>query len=153
MLLTIGVIVAITLSGQEWLWTYAVKEVAKDQTDELNRDAFLFESQLRGRANDMYFLKHVAEAELARDPLAPVAGDNLRSAILTMMLARSQYDQIRVLDMTGHEILRYNWNSAPGASPPVTEVPQEQLQTNPIAPTFARPSRRCPARRSSRPWT
>src|SRR5277367_1247646 len=87
-----ALLVAIAFAAQEYLWKDAVKEVSQDHFDAMGSEAFLLEGRLRGRANDMFFLKRVAEADLARDPKAVLPGDNLRVAVTTMMLARSQYD-------------------------------------------------------------
>jgi signal transduction histidine kinase/CheY-like chemotaxis protein len=132
--LVVAVIVLFALVAQEFLWDYAVDDAASDSQDALNHDAFLIEARLRGRANDMFFLKRVAEDELARNPLeAPSASLNLRSAIQTMMLARSQYDKIFLLDLQGHEILRYNWV---GGDNPISEVAPEAFQDKSHRPFY-----------------
>ena len=129
--LAVGVTLALLLGGallsQKILFKYAVRETAADRLSLLTHDAFLIEARLRGRANDMFFLKKVAEDELTRHPQARVDSDDVRSVATTLMLARTQYDQIRLLDLGGHEILRYDWNAEAKPSP-LVEVPAAQLQ-------------------------
>jgi len=129
--LAVGLTLAILLGGaflsHEILFRYAVREAASDHLAVMTRNAYLIEARLRGRANDMFFLKKVAEDELARNPQARVDSDNVRSVATTLMLARTQYDQIRLLNLGGHEILRYDWNAAAKPSP-LVEVPAAQLQ-------------------------
>jgi signal transduction histidine kinase/DNA-binding response OmpR family regulator len=123
-----------TLLAQEFLWDYAVGEAASGSADSLKHDAFLVEARLRGRANDMFFLKNVADAELARNPqTSPASSYNLRSAITTMMLVRSQFDKISLLDLKGREILRYNWV---GGDHPIYEVPPAEFQDKSNRPFF-----------------
>jgi len=134
----LAVMVAILLLGMAWLaqrflWSYAVEDVAGDHLAAMDRNSFLIEARLRGRANDMFFLKRVAEAELARNPTAPPASENLRNAVTTMMLARSQYDEIRLLNLDGHEIFRYNWK---GGEHPLEEVAQANLQDKSNRPFY-----------------
>jgi signal transduction histidine kinase/DNA-binding response OmpR family regulator len=131
--LTCVCVIVFTLLAQEFLWRYAVREKSRDQKDVLSRDAYLIDSRLRGRANDFFFLKRVAEDDLARHPQSSPISDNLRSAATTMMLARSQYDQIRMLDLSGHEIFRYEWR---GGANPLYEVSQSQLQDKSQRPYF-----------------
>ena len=131
--LVVATVILLTLLAQVLLWKYAVKETVQERFADMDREAFLLGARVRGRANDMFFLKRVAEQELIRNPKAPVAGDNLRSAVTTMMLARSQYDQIRLLDLSGHEIFRYNWK---GITQPLQEVPANQLQDKSSRPYF-----------------
>jgi signal transduction histidine kinase/CheY-like chemotaxis protein len=124
-LLTVLLVLSIAYTAHKFLWDYAIEDKAGDTLDAMNRNAFLIEARLRGRANDLYFLKRVAEAELKRNPVGEVAGDNLRSAVTSMMLSRSQYDQIRLLNLQGHEVFRYNWNAKAQS---LDEVPKELLQ-------------------------
>ncbi len=131
--LALALVVAMAYSADRFLWKYAVEECSKDRLDAMDRDAYLMESRLRGRANDMFFLKRVAEEELARDPKASLASGNLRNATATMMLARSQYDQIRLLDLTGHEVFRYNWK---GGANPLEEVAPKDLQDKSDRPYY-----------------
>ena len=108
-LVVVLMVVAIALGAEKVLWDYAVHEASREHLAVLDRNAFLMEARLRGRANDMFLLKRMAEEELTHNPNGPPVGDNLRTAIQATMLARSQYDKISLLDLTGHEILRYNW--------------------------------------------
>ncbi len=131
--LTIAFPIVLAVIAQELLWNYAVRDAAHHHLEELNRNAWLMEARLRGRANDMFFLKTVAEVELAHNPDANPISDNLRSAIRTMMVARSQYDKIFLLDLQGREILRYNWK---GDSNPIEEVPSSEFQDKSIRPFY-----------------
>ncbi|MCE0497169.1 MAG: response regulator, partial [Methylacidiphilales bacterium] len=132
--LVIASIILFALVAQRFLWDYALGEAASDSQDALNRDAFQVQGRLRGRANDMFFLKNVAESELARNPQAtPASSYNLRSAIITMMLARSQFDKIFLLDLQGREILRYNWV---GGDKPIRETPLSEFQDKSDRPFF-----------------
>jgi len=131
--LVIALVVAMAFDAQDVLWKYALGEAAKDRLDAMGRDAYLMESRLRGRANDMVFLKRVAEDGITRNPNASPASDNLRSATASMMLARSQYDQIELLDLSGHEIFRYNWK---GEANPLEEVAPENLQDQSDRPYY-----------------
>ncbi len=72
--LTVVMVVAVAFVAQQLLWQYALREASKDKLEEMDRNSFLIESRLRGRANDMFFLKRVAEAEIARNPQAPGGG-------------------------------------------------------------------------------
>jgi signal transduction histidine kinase/CheY-like chemotaxis protein len=132
-LLVGAVIVAIALIGQGLLWKYAVEEKAKDQKDLLSREAFLLEGRIRTRANDLFFLTRLSEESLARDPGQPVANDGFRSAVTSLMLARSQYFCIRLLNLQGREIFRYNWV---GGNQPIEEVPAAQLQDKSSRPYY-----------------
>ena len=123
--LTALCILGLALVADHFLWNYALRDTSRDRLGAMDRDAFLMESRLRGRANDMFFLKRVAEQELAQNPQQPVGGANLATAITSMMLARSQYDQIHLLDLSGHEISRYNWV---GGANPVQAVAPKDLQ-------------------------
>ncbi|HUB67966.1 MAG TPA: response regulator [Candidatus Methylacidiphilales bacterium] len=130
----IALIILFALIAQKFLWQYAVADAVISSEDALDHDAFLVEGRLRGRANDMFFLKNVAEDELARNLQAtPATSYNLRNAIITMMLARSQFDKIFLLDLQGREILRYNWV---GGDHPVQEVPPSQFQDKSDRPFF-----------------
>jgi signal transduction histidine kinase/CheY-like chemotaxis protein len=132
--LVIAVVVIIGLVAQKSLWVYALGDAASDSEDSLKHDVFLLEARLRGRANDMFFLKSVAEDELARHPEAtPATSYELRSAIRTMMLTRSQFDKIFLLDLQGREILRYNWV---GGADPIQEVPPAEFQAKTNRPFF-----------------
>jgi len=131
--LTAVLVIAVTLVAQKFLWNYTVADVSHDRLDALDRDAFLIESRLRGRANDIFFLKSVAEEELAHNPNGPPVSENLRSAISSMMLARSQYDKIFLLDLQGHEILRYNWKEG---ERPVEEALVNELKDKSDRPYF-----------------
>jgi PAS domain S-box-containing protein len=134
----LAILVAVLIVGLAWiaqglLWKYAVDDVGGDHLAELDRDSYLIEARVRGQANNLFFLKRVAEAELARSPMAPAASDNLRSAVSTMMLARSQYDQVRLLDLSGHEVFRYNWK---GGDHPLQEVAPKDLQDKSDRPYY-----------------
>lgn len=131
--LTIALPIVLAVIAQELLWKYAVRDEAHHQLEELDRNAWLMEARLRGRANDMFFLKTVAEDEMAYSPGAQPISDNLRSAIKTMMVARSQYDKIFLLDLQGREILRYNWK---GDTHPLEEVPPSEFQDKSIRPFY-----------------
>ena len=131
--LTTALPIVLAVIAQELLWKYAVRDAAHHHLEELNRNAWLMEARLRGRANDMFFLKTVAEVELAHNPGATPISDNLRSAIRTMMVARSQYDKIFLLDLQGREILRYNWK---GDSNPLEEVPATEFQDKSVRPFY-----------------
>jgi hypothetical protein len=136
--LLLAILVAMLILGMTWLaqrflWDYAVGERAQDHLAAMDRNAFLIEARLRGRANDMFFLKRVAEVELAHNPKASAASDNFRSAVTTMMLARSQYDEIRLLDLSGQETFRYNWK---GGANPLQEVPPPDLQNKSNRPFY-----------------
>jgi signal transduction histidine kinase/CheY-like chemotaxis protein len=131
---------AVTLLGaalfaQEATENYIVKSAATTRLSELDRNAFLITSRLRGRANDLFFVKRVAEEELARNPQARPDDDAVRSIAKTLMLARSQYDQIRILNPAGREVMRYNWNAASTTSP-LQEVPPTELQDKSDRPYF-----------------
>jgi signal transduction histidine kinase/CheY-like chemotaxis protein len=136
--LLLAILVAILILGMAWLaqrflWNYAVGEAADDRLAAMDRNAFLIEARLRGRANDMFFLKRVAESELAHNPNASPTSDNFRNAVTTMMLARSQYDQIRLLNLQGFEIFRYNWK---GGVHPLEEVTAANLQDKSNRPFY-----------------
>jgi signal transduction histidine kinase/CheY-like chemotaxis protein len=131
-LLVAATVIALAFFAQHLLWKYALRERSRDYLGDMDRDAFFVSARVRGRANDMFFLKRVAEEEMARNPNAPIASDNLRSAISTMMLARSQYMSIRLLDLKGMETLRYNWDGKQ-----LAEVPQAQLQDKSKRPFFS----------------
>ncbi len=128
-----AIVIALALLAQHWLWKYAVREKARGYLSDIDREAYLVTARVRGRANDMFFLKRVAEQEMARNPGAPIASDNLRSAISSMMLARSLYDNIRIIDVTGREAVRYNWNDEQES---LSEVPTGQLQDKSNRPFF-----------------
>ena len=132
-LIVCAALIGIALIVEGLLWDYAVAERTKDQMQLLNREAFLLEFRIRARVNDMFFLKRVAEEALARDPDGPVANENLRSAVRTMMLARSQYDCVRLLSLTGKEVFRYNWK---GLNAPLEEVAPENLQDKSKRPFY-----------------
>jgi len=123
--LTIAVVVTMVLAAQSFLWQYTVSDVVRSRMDALDRNAFLTESRVRRLANDMFFVKSVTEAELVRNPKAPVATETLRGAVKTMMLAQSKYDNIRLLSPSGMEIYRVNWQ---GGLDPLYEVPDKELQ-------------------------
>ena len=127
------VVIGLTWIAQGFLWNYALEEEAQDRLAAMDRNSTLIEARLRGRANDMFFLKRVAEAEIARNPNASPASENLQSAITTMMLARSQYDQIRLLNLTGQEMFRYNWK---GGERPLEEVSPNALQDKSDRPYY-----------------
>jgi len=134
----LAVLVAVLVVGMAWLaqrllWDYAVQDAAQDQMAQLDPDSYLIESRLRARANDLFFLKHVAEQELAHNPKALLVNDSLRSAVTTMMLARSQYDQVRLLDLSGREVFRYNWKNG---EHPLEEVPVAELQDKSDRPYY-----------------
>ena len=131
--LSVAIVVAITVIAQHFLWKYAVEEVSKDHMDAMGRDAFLMEARLRGRANDMFFLKRVVEDRSRPQPKAALPGDNLRLAVTTMMLARSQYDKIFLLDLAGREIFRCNWKDG---EHPVQEVLPADFQDKSSRPFF-----------------
>ena len=131
--LTAAFILGLALGAEQVLWKYAVRQASTDRLNALDRDSFLIEARLRGRANDMFFLKRVAEQELARNPQATAVSDNFRSAVTTMMLARSQYDQVRLLDLAGREVFRYNWK---GGDHPLEEVASEALQDKSSRPYY-----------------
>jgi len=131
--LTAAIVIAVALLAQNILWDYAVREASHDHLDAMDRNAWLIESRLRGRANDMFFLKKVAEDELARNPKAPLISENFRSAVTTMMLARSQYDKIFLLSVEGREIFRYNWK---GGEHPLEEVPASEYQDKSDRPFY-----------------
>ncbi len=117
-------IIVVTFAAQRLLWDFAVQQTAQQQLSQLEREAYLLESRLRRTANDLFILKSVAEAELKRNPKGPLDSESLRNAARLTMLGRSQYDQIHLLDMSGHEIFRFNWNEVKG----VEEVPLDALQ-------------------------
>ena len=119
--------------AQKCLWNYAIWQVSSSCQADLNRNAFLMEARVRGRANDMFFIKRVAEEELARHPETPADNENVRSAIKTMLLARSQYDKITLLNLEGHEILRYDWI---GGDNPLHEVPAAEFQDKSSRPFY-----------------
>jgi len=126
----LAILVALLVLGMAWLaqtllWEYAVSDIGGDNLAAMDRDSYLMEARLRGQANNLFFLKHVAEDELAHNPKASLANDSLRSAVTTMMVARSQYDQVRLLDLSGREIFRYNWK---GSDHPLEEVAAADLQ-------------------------
>ncbi len=134
----LAILVAVLIIGLAWiaqsfLWDYAIEDIADDHLAAMDRNSFLIESRIRGQANNLFFLKRVAEAELAQNPKAPIASDNLRSAVSTMMLARSQYDQIQLLDLSGHEVFRYNWK---GSEHPLEEVAAKALQNRSDRPYY-----------------
>ena len=133
--LVVGFVIALVLTrtfvAQGFMWQYAVKEVATDHLDAMRRDAYLLDARLRSRANDIFFLKRVAEQKLAQDPQAPLVSDDLRTAVSTMMLTHGQYDQVHLLDLSGHEIFRCNWKG--GA---VQEVLPQDLQDKSGRPYF-----------------
>jgi signal transduction histidine kinase/CheY-like chemotaxis protein len=131
-LLVAATVIALAFLAQHLIWKYALRETSRDYLGNMDRDAFFVSARVRGRANDMFFLKRVAEEEMARHPDAPIASDNLRSAISTMMLARSQYMSIRLLDLKGMETLRYNWDGTH-----LVEVPRQQLQDKSKRPFFS----------------
>jgi len=132
-ILALASIVAMGFAAQKLIWNYAVKETSSHRLDSMDRDAFLIEARLRGRANDMFFLKRVAEEEIARHPQAPVASENFSSAVATMMLARSLYDKIFLLSLEGREIFRCNWK---GGEHPLEEVPASEFQDKPDRPFY-----------------
>ena len=116
-------VVSVTLLVQGGIWDYALKEAAKDQRALLDREADLLQLRFRARVNDIFFLKRMAETALETgDDLA--SSPHLCGAFTTMMLASSQYDSIALLDRSGHEIQRYDWNNSGG----VTKVPPGGLQ-------------------------
>ena len=127
------VVLAVTLVGQSYVWEYAVAKTAKEQKDVLDQEALFLNIRVRTRVNDLFFLKRVAEEALLRDPSSSVADENLRCAATSMMMARSQYDSIRLLNLSGMEIFRYNWKSS--AQPP-EEVPPFRLQDKSKRPFF-----------------
>ncbi|MCE0484100.1 MAG: response regulator [Methylacidiphilales bacterium] len=127
------IVILLALLAQEYLWRYALEQEVDDRFAEMDRNAFLLGARVRGRANDMFFLKRVAEAALVRDPHSPVASDNFRTAVTTMLLARSQYDRIRLLDLSGHEMFRYNWKEA---DQPLEEVSADKLQDKSTRPFY-----------------
>jgi len=131
--LTGAALIGLTLVAENFLWDYALHEKSDDQLDSLQHVAFLIDSRLRGRANDIFFLKRVAEGELERNPGASLASENLKNAATSMMLARSQYDQIRLLDLSGHETFRYNWK---GGANPLQTVPSGDLQDKSSRPYY-----------------
>jgi signal transduction histidine kinase/CheY-like chemotaxis protein len=130
-LLVAVIVIALAIVAQHFLWKSALRQRSRDYLGDMDRDAFFVSARVRGRANDMFFLKRVAEEEMARNPNAPMASDNLRSAISTMMLARSQYMSIRLLDLKGMETLRYNWDGQQ-----LAEVPPAQLQDKSKRPFY-----------------
>jgi signal transduction histidine kinase/CheY-like chemotaxis protein len=132
-LLVCGTIMAIALFAQGLLWGFAVEEKARDQKELLNREGFLLEARTRTRANDMFFLKRIAEEGLVRDPKQPVGNESFRSAVTSLMLARSQYDSVRLLNLAGQETFRYNWM---GGAQPVKAVPEELLQNKAGRPFY-----------------
>jgi signal transduction histidine kinase/CheY-like chemotaxis protein len=132
-LLVAAIVIALALVAQHLLWKYALRQKSRIYLGDMDREAYLVTARVRGRANDMFFLKRVAEQEMARDPRAPIASDNLRSAISSMMLARSLYDNIRIIDLTGHETVRYNWNDQQES---LSEVPPGELQDKSARPFF-----------------
>ena len=99
----------------------------------LNRENLFMDIRVRTRINDLFFLKRVAEDALKRNPSSSIADENLRSAATSMMLARSQYDSIRLINLKGMEIFRYNWV---GAGLPPEEVPPDHLQDKSLRPFF-----------------
>ena len=131
--LTIALVVLAAYTAQSVLWHYALGETSRDRLDALDRDTFLTEARMRRLANDMFFLKGVAEAELASNPKAAAASENFRNAVRTMMVARSQYDQVRLLDPSGREIFRVNWL---GGQHPLAEVPASGLQDKSDRPYY-----------------
>jgi signal transduction histidine kinase/DNA-binding response OmpR family regulator len=131
--LTVGLVLGTAYFAHLFLWNYVVRESSRDTLDGMSRNAFLMESRLRRCANDMFFLKRVAEQELARDPKAPLASENLRSAATSMMLSRSKYEQIRLLDLAGHEVFRYELREGDN---PLVEVPKNQLQDKSNRPYY-----------------
>jgi signal transduction histidine kinase/CheY-like chemotaxis protein len=132
-LLVAAIVIALALVAQHLLWKYALRQKSRVYLGDMDREAYLVTARVRGRANDMFFLKRVAEQEMARDPQGPIASDNLRSAISSMMLARSLYDNIRIIDLTGREKVRYNWNDQQES---LSEVPPGQLQDKSTRPFF-----------------
>jgi signal transduction histidine kinase/DNA-binding response OmpR family regulator len=137
-LLAVGLVIALVVlaayTAQSVLWHYAVRDTSRDRLDALDRDVFLTEARMRRLANDMFFLKSVEEAELASNPKAAPASDNFRNAVKTMMVARSQYDQVRLLDVSGHEMFRVNWQ---GGQHPLEEVPANELQDKSSRPFYS----------------
>jgi signal transduction histidine kinase/DNA-binding response OmpR family regulator len=132
--LVVSCILACSFLVQNFLWKYAVREASRERMAALAQDAFLFNARLRARANDIFFLKRVAEQGIAQNPGAVLDSPNLRSAVTTMMLARSQYDQVRLLDLSGREIFRYNLKEG---SSDLEEVPAPLLQDKSTRPYFA----------------
>ena len=128
----------ITLIGQGYVWQYALERSRADQRDTLDHEALFMDIRIRTRVNDLFFLKRVAEDALVRNPASAVAEENLRSAATTMMLARSQYDSIRLLNLAGKEVFRYNWK---GPGLPLEEVLPSQLQDKSTRPFFIETSR------------
>jgi signal transduction histidine kinase/CheY-like chemotaxis protein len=134
-------VVGLAFAGQHFLWKYAVHTMANQQLELLDRRAYLVEARVRSRANDLFFLKRLAEDQLKRHPEAPLTSDEMRIAATTMMLARSQYDQIRILDPAGQEIFRVNWDPIRKT---MNEVPAAALQNKASRPYF-RDTMRAPA--------
>jgi signal transduction histidine kinase/CheY-like chemotaxis protein len=125
-------VTGVTLVAQGFLWDYAVSERSRDQKELLSREATLLEIRIRARGNDLFFLKHMAE-EALKHGRGVAANENLRFAMATMMLARSQYDCIHLLDLSGRETLRYNWQ---GLYQPPKEVAPADLQDKSMRPYY-----------------
>src|SRR5665213_2384499 len=117
-------LLARTFIAQEVLWQNAIQGVSQENMEGVRRDALLLKRGLSARADDFSLLRRVAEQEFARNPKTPLGNDSLRSAVIAMMIAGAQYDQISLLDLTGHEIFRYQWNDGDHS---LKEVPKEQL--------------------------
>jgi signal transduction histidine kinase/CheY-like chemotaxis protein len=113
-----------TFIAQEVLWKNAMQGVSRESMVNVTRDASLLNAGLRARVDDFFLLKRVAEQEFVRDPKTPLGSDTLRSAVIAMMLAGTQYDQISLLDLSGREIFRYQWNEGDHS---LQEVPQDEL--------------------------
>ena len=132
---TAALLLGAAFFAQEISRGYEIKEAATQRLADLDHDSYLISARLRGRANDLFFVKRVAEEELLRNPGARPDSDSVRSICKTLMLARSQYDQIRILSPSGREVMRYNWNEKAAASP-LEEVPVVALQDKSDRPYY-----------------
>lgn len=116
------------------LWARAYERTAATEEHFLNRDAFILEARIRSRVNDLYLLKGIAEDALRRTPDIQSAVNAIRPAAEKLILTRDVYDQIRLLNPVGHEILRLDRHL--GTNTTVVEVAASESRDRSSRPYY-----------------
>ena len=137
-LLSLVLLTALASFAHEIVRERSVRDIAEQRGLELDRLQFRIESRLRGRANDFYLLKQMAERDLASTRTALVMSPTWRSLAKMLMISRGGYPKIRILSPGGREILRLNWEgSLDDPAPKIVDVPSAELQDKADRPFYS----------------
>ncbi|MEO6846902.1 MAG: ATP-binding protein [Chthoniobacterales bacterium] len=100
---------AISFGVERIVRRHAIYDLTINRLELLERETFLLEGRLRGRVNDIFILKGLAEEELTRNPETPLTQLAMADVATHLMRARETYDQVRLFEPDGTEVLRLRW--------------------------------------------